>query len=160
MSRSGRVLVYCDSRALNEAARLLPRETCLENAVTRWIRAGLVVGERRRGGPFVVRSEDGRLEATVTREPGRIRPRPRSWVVHSVRRRAPSSQTPSKEEAAMRPEDPELEVSVEHEADGWDEPAEELSDDEEPAEGPADEVVSGWITGLVAGAHHPEEEEE
>lgn len=70
-------LVYCSKRAAEQAGRLLPRGTVLENAVAEAIMDGHV------RGPYVL-LKGGALLARVERQEGRLRPRPRSWLVIDV----------------------------------------------------------------------------
>ena len=77
-------LVYASRRARADAERLFPRGTCLERKVEREIVAGNVVGADR----AVV--GDGWIARTV-RRPGKVRARPRAWLVLSIERRESSS---------------------------------------------------------------------
>ena len=74
-------LVYATRRALAEADGLLPRGAILEDAIAGAIQAGNV-SRADDDCWFVYRPSDWR--ARVRREPGRLRPRPRTWTVLSV----------------------------------------------------------------------------
>jgi hypothetical protein len=76
-----RVLVYATRTALEHATRLLPDGTVLEVEVARAITRGDVDASQK--GGFVFLDEHG-LVARCIREPGRLRPRPRSWTVVEV----------------------------------------------------------------------------
>lgn len=84
---SARVLVYARPVARERALRLLPRGTVLEVAVSSWISAGGVRGTRAANHvdePFEVVSPDGRYVAHVQRTEGRLRPKPRAWLVLDI----------------------------------------------------------------------------
>jgi hypothetical protein len=74
-----RPLVYATKTAREQAARLLPGQV-LEQAVAREILAGHVIGPVKASLVF---AGDGSWE--TRRTPGRLRPRPRPWLVLTVR---------------------------------------------------------------------------
>ena len=80
MSKRPRPLVFGTQRAAKEAARLLPFGVLLENVVADEILAGNV----RRSGDELLVFRPNAWRATVRREPGRLRPRPRTWIVIDI----------------------------------------------------------------------------
>jgi hypothetical protein len=75
-------LVYVSPRAARQAARLL-QGRILENAVQAAIVRGDVSAGARHGYVFL---DEQNLVAKIERRPGRLRERPRSWVVTSLER--------------------------------------------------------------------------
>ena len=73
-------LIYATGRAQTQAGSLLPPGKPLEVAVTEAIENGGIVVAGRHGGRVIGDSWVARFE----RRPGRLRPRPRSWVVLDV----------------------------------------------------------------------------
>jgi hypothetical protein len=79
--RRKRPLVYLTETAREQAAKLFPGKV-LEELVVAEILAGNVRGPIRAS---VVFAGDGTWEAETRRTPGRLRPRPRPWLVLTVR---------------------------------------------------------------------------
>ena len=75
-----RPLVYASTPALRDAQRLLGDHVVIENVVGDAISAGFATF----GRAGVVRDPAGAWLAHVKREPGRLRPRPRAWVVIAI----------------------------------------------------------------------------
>jgi hypothetical protein len=73
-------LVYATRRAAKQARRLLPRDACLEREIERAILQGDVCAGRA-GYVFI---DSRRVVAKVERHPGRLRDRPRAWLVVDV----------------------------------------------------------------------------
>lgn len=73
-------LVYATRAALEDGRRLIPG-VCLENVVEAEIVAGNVTAGARRGFVF---DREKRWVAEVERVPGRIRERPRAWLVTAI----------------------------------------------------------------------------
>ena len=71
-------LVYATRRALAEADALLPRGAILEEAVAEQILRGNV--SRADDATWYV-FEPSTWRACARREPGRLRPRPRAWLI-------------------------------------------------------------------------------
>ena len=80
-TRRQRPLVYSTARALAEADAVFPCGVVLEDAIAGAIQAGNV-SRADDDCWFVYRPSVWR--ARVRREPGRLRPRPRTWTVLSV----------------------------------------------------------------------------
>ena len=74
-------LVYATRRALAEADALLPPGVLLEDAIAGAVQAGNVT--RWDDDAWCV-YQPNIWRALVRREPGRLRPRPRTWTVLSV----------------------------------------------------------------------------
>jgi hypothetical protein len=74
-------LVYATKRALAEAARLLPAGVCLENECEQLILDGHVISGQSGGLIF---DRDKHWIARATRRPGRLRERPRAWLITQV----------------------------------------------------------------------------
>lgn len=76
-------LVYSSQKARRDAARLLPPGAVLENEIERAILSGHVYAAQTGGYVF---DPERRWVAHVTRRPGRLRERPRQWLVVALER--------------------------------------------------------------------------
>lgn len=86
-----RPLVYASVAAVEQARRILPAGRCLEVEVAEAILAGSVIGGNASGRVL----GDGWV-AHVERTPGRLRPRPRAWLVVRLERRRSGAEVASR----------------------------------------------------------------
>jgi hypothetical protein len=84
-------LVYIAKGAMEDAARLLPG--CPENTIAQAISAGAV---RVGGGRAEI--DGAGWGATAIRMPGRVRRKPRAWIVVSIEDRSGERRAPTRKE--------------------------------------------------------------
>lgn len=96
-------LVYCAPRAAKKASKLMP-DVVVENAVAAAILRGDLSAGSRAGYVFL---DDTGVVARIERHPGRLRERPKAWLIvdlqrHSEEHRSEKSRGAGTGEPALR----------------------------------------------------------
>lgn len=108
-------LVYLSDRAARRAARLLPTGVVLETEVSAAILRGDICGGARGGYVFL---DTPGLVCRYERKPGRLRERPRSWVIVDLKSHDEEHQPSQRRGARLGERAPRPKPAKEERTDG------------------------------------------